>query len=546
MDSQAWASDALKWAVAQGVAEFCVCAGSRNGPLLAALSSASGAQSWSFFEERSAAFFALGRARELGRPVAVVTTSGTAVAECLPAAIEAHYEGVPLVFITADRPRRYRGTGAPQSIEQAGLFGAYVSASFDGEADEAAKLHATPWDRLAPFHLNICFEEPLLTSPPATLDLTPKAPSAFSTSRAQGRAAELSERNVEKELGAFSTLVRGWRRPLLVLSRLAPEDRAAVRDFALRWNAPVYAEACSGLREDAALANLRLSSGERLLPLGGFDGVLRIGGVPTMRFWRDLEDKLAGLPVASLDPRGFSGLSRGGCLRASPAEVLPGLEVDRVRGCEPLFARDGDLLSRKLQLFSKMPASEPAIFHHLSRRIPDASLVFLGNSLPIREWDLAADLRDRKHRVEANRGANGIDGQVSTFLGLAEGAREGWGVFGDLTALYDLASLWACDQMTVERLRLVVINNGGGRIFGRLPAVRRHVEEAARQRFFETRHDLGFEGWAQLWNFGFERWNDGLSPHPPGADRSVIEIRPDEQDTARFWSEYDALWESFA
>ena len=147
-----------------GVENFCVCGGSRNAPLIAGLavgswplaerdrSTANGQPPTvnSFIDERSAAFFALGRAKLTGRPVAVITTSGTAVAEMLPAAIEAHYSGLPLVLITADRPARYRGTGAPQAIEQQSIFGVYAS------RDAAA------WTRVGPLHINIEFDEPLI------------------------------------------------------------------------------------------------------------------------------------------------------------------------------------------------------------------------------------------------------------------------------------------------------------------------------------------------------------------------------------------------
>jgi 2-succinyl-5-enolpyruvyl-6-hydroxy-3-cyclohexene-1-carboxylate synthase len=131
-----------------GVTDFCVCAGSRNSPLIAVLGS-SGTH-LSFVDERSAAFFALGRTKLTGKPAAVVTTSGTAVAELLPAVIEAHYSRLPLVLLTADRPARYRGTGAPQAIEQIGIFGPYAATSIDG------------WSRRAPLHLNAEFDEPLI------------------------------------------------------------------------------------------------------------------------------------------------------------------------------------------------------------------------------------------------------------------------------------------------------------------------------------------------------------------------------------------------
>ena len=129
-----------------GVTDFCVCGGSRNAPLIAVVSG----NTYTFVDERSAAFFALGRIKRDDRPVAVITTSGTAAAELLPATVEAYYSGAPLVLITADRPARFRGTGAPQSIEQIGLFGVYAATDFDR------------WNRRTPLHINIEFDEPLI------------------------------------------------------------------------------------------------------------------------------------------------------------------------------------------------------------------------------------------------------------------------------------------------------------------------------------------------------------------------------------------------
>ncbi len=138
-----------------GASEFCVCAGSRNSPLIAVLGNRGPRPEargpiFSFIDERSAAFFALGRVKLTGQPTAVVTTSGTAVAELLPAVVEAHYAGLPLVLLTADRPARYRGTGAPQAIEQTGIFGPYAATSPEG------------WSRKTPLHLNVEFDEPLI------------------------------------------------------------------------------------------------------------------------------------------------------------------------------------------------------------------------------------------------------------------------------------------------------------------------------------------------------------------------------------------------
>lgn len=118
---------ALRLLAELGVREICVAAGARNAPVLTALLHSQNIRLWNFFEERSAAFFALGRIHATGRPVAVLTTSGTAAAELLPAVIESHYQSLPLIAFTADRPKSFRGTGAPQAIEQANLFTPYAS-----------------------------------------------------------------------------------------------------------------------------------------------------------------------------------------------------------------------------------------------------------------------------------------------------------------------------------------------------------------------------------------------------------------------------------
>ena len=150
MDNVERASGVIAAVRAAGAREFCVCAGSRNAPLLAVLGALPDVRLFSFVDERSAAFFAIGRVKLHGDPVGVVTTSGTAVAEMLPAAIEAYYSGLPLILISADRPARFRGTGAPQSIEQVGIFGVYAETALDA------------WTRTRPLHLNLEFDEPLL------------------------------------------------------------------------------------------------------------------------------------------------------------------------------------------------------------------------------------------------------------------------------------------------------------------------------------------------------------------------------------------------
>ncbi|HEY0143779.1 MAG TPA: thiamine pyrophosphate-binding protein, partial [Thermoanaerobaculia bacterium] len=474
-----------------GAREFCVCAGSRNSPLLYQLGS-SDARLFSFFDERSAAFFALGRAKLHGDPVCVVTTSGTAVAELLPAAIEAYYSGVPLILLTADRPARYRGTGAPQSIEQVGIFGIYAETSLE------------TWSRTKALHLNVEFDEPLIDDSPVILS---EATDPLPTSAVPG--VSLRGEGVLR----FAQDDRG-RRPLVLIGGLAAKHRERVKQFALALNAPVYAEPLSGLREDADLPLVR---NERMLARGGFGSVIRIGNVPTLRFWRDLET--SALPIVHYSDLPFTGLTRG---ELHPLEALP--EVTARDRDEAFFAEDREQSARFEALLAEEPRSELAMFRALSEELPHGARVYLGNSLPIREWDLAATRDNRGFAYEANRGANGIDGQLSTFFGQCEAGRENVCVAGDLTALYDLNAPWVVSQLEDVAWRIVIVNNGGGRIFSRVASLR-SMDAAMRERIIENSHAVRFADWAAMWN---------IVEH-------VTELLPDAESSRRLWQKYDEL-----
>jgi 2-succinyl-5-enolpyruvyl-6-hydroxy-3-cyclohexene-1-carboxylate synthase len=473
---------------ATGVTDVCVCAGSRNSPLLVVLGSRDDVRLYSFVDERSAAFFAIGRAKALDSPVAIVTTSGTAAAELLPAAIEAYYSGIPLILVTADRPARFRGTGAPQSIEQEGIFGVYAETSIDA------------WTRTRPLHVNIEFDEPLLTTPS---DPPP----------ARSPVAQLTKPSPLSRAEKVPQADEGSRF-LVIIGGLAANHRERVREFVRTLNAPTYAEPLSGLREDPTLP--LITAGERMIAHAQFDSVIRIGNVPTLRFWRDLDTR--DTPVTHYTDLPFTGLTRG---QIHPIEALPSMTGTRD---ETFFARDRQSAQCFAKILDDEPLSELAMIRALSESLAPGTRVYLGNSLPIREWDLAAIRDPRGFIYEANRGANGIDGQVSSFFGWCEPGRENLCVVGDLTAIYDLNAPWIVPQLGDDvRLRIVVVNNGGGRIFSRVASLRA-VDPALRERIIENAHAVRFNHWAAMWNI------------------DVTELRPDAEASRRVWQAYDELW----
>jgi 2-succinyl-5-enolpyruvyl-6-hydroxy-3-cyclohexene-1-carboxylate synthase len=179
-------------------------------------------------------------------------------------------------------------------------------------------------------------------------------------------------------------------------------------------------------------------------------------------------------------------------------------------------------------VLEKYPLSEPAWVRRLSHELPQGARFFIGNSLPIREWDLAAAARSDVE-VFANRGVNGIDGLISTFLGVSEANRSNWALIGDLSALYDLSGPWALRSHSVRDVNLVVLNNGGGKIFERM----------FHNSLFENRHDLNLQSWTKLWDWDYLAVNTAAE-WPRCSRPRVIEIFPSAEETAAFWREWSA------
>lgn len=486
-----------------GVREVVLCAGARNAPFVSLLSRPGPLRVYSFFEERSAGFFALGRMQAGGAPVAVITTSGTAAAELLPSAIEADFQGLPLIMVTADRPRRYRGSGAPQSIEQLGLYSHYVERTWDVEGEWSGEVTAS---LRRPLHFNVCFAEPLI-------DLTaPEFLPHTSTVVAK-------ERPPAPDSGfAPPPSSLAMQRPLILVGALPQSEVGGVLAWLRNCRRPIYLEAPSQLRGHPDLSSLECKEGEKRLALENFDGVIRLGGIPTLRLWRDLE--ASHLPVAHFSHLPFSGMPR-----VRPVFALRALATVQTK-FEPCLETASVVASPLSALLERYPLSEPAWVSWLSRQLPENARLFLGNSLPIREWDLAAS-RDVRAEIFVNRGVNGIDGLVSTFLGVAAKGASNWALLGDLSALYDLSGPWAARTLGIEELNLVILNNGGGKIF----------KNIFHQPLFENQHEIGFAAWAKMWSWDYERLEAPRLLSRAQRPR-VIEILPSEQQSEAFWEAY--------
>ncbi len=519
MNSWQPAVDVVKSCLKAGVGEFVVCAGARNAALLEALARAEAAglvRVWRHFEERSAGFFALGRTMETAQPCAVITTSGTAAAELLPAVIEAHYQARPLVAITADRPESFRGTGAPQSIEQPGLFASYA---WQGTLQD--------WDGKQPLHLNVEFDEEF---EPGEENFARLKLGEFIPAKDRLDVAALARWLREEHYKGIVVLVGG----------LEPDEREDVFHFCSDLGVPIVAEATSGLRE--ALQALSIHDADRVLKSNPPGKILRLGEVPSGRFWRDLET-LPQISVWSVCRNGLPGLARlSNVLRGPLNRILPALgDIEFADDALDLLSGASSRANRIEELLEIYPDSEPALLRTLSHYASIGGGLFLGNSMPIREWNLFAQWTRPVPSVRANRGANGIDGQVSTWLGWSADVSETWAVVGDLTALYDLAAPFVLAQINCQGRVLTVINNGGGKIFERLPRLSNMSPRAAEWMTNPQTADLS--GLATLWDMNHIRIHtvDDFDKFEAGEKTLLLEVVPDAAQTTAFWAAWDRI-----
>lgn len=552
--ARAWADELARC----GVAEIVVAPGSRSTPLVLALARDARFRLRVHLDERSAGFFALGVGKATGRPAAVVTTSGSAVANLFPAVVEAGQAETPLLVLTADRPPRLRGADANQAIDQVRLFGTHARASFEagppsveaadlrhlrGLAARAVDLAVGPPG--GPVHVNFPFDKPLEPTEDGLEPLARRSPVA-ATGRPderpwvtihRGRAvptAEAVERLAAACAGGRGLVVAG---PHPQPWRVGP----AVLRFAARTGFPVLADPLSGARFGPDFGALRPAAYDLALRSPEVRGLLRpsvvvrVGASPTSAAlqealagwagaeylvideggrWKDhgatATEYLVADPVAALHAladRITAGASGSGEPRAEAAPAPPAMAgptpstAERGEGEAPDAWIRGwagvDTAAREAlgqPAAEGVPAHEGAVWPALARALSRAT-VFVSNSMPVRDLDAFAHPSTQHWTVLGNRGASGIDGIVSTAFGVA--AASGGPVvcvLGDLAFFHDQNGLLWAREQDLGVVFVLVDNDGGG-IFHMLP-IAEHEPEFT--RFFATPHGLDFEHAARL------------------------------------------------
>lgn len=549
---------------ALGVEDVVLAPGSRSAPLAYALADAArpdgerpdGAPALRLHvrvDERSAAFLALGLVKasgEAARPVAVVTTSGTAVANLHPAVLEAHHSGLPLLLLTADRPHELRGTGANQTTDQVGIFGSAVRLAVDvpapvGLPDEARSLRrvvsravaAATGARTAdpgPVHLDLAFREPLVPGAAPW-----PAPSTAGLTHVQARPVTGAV-PVVGDPGAAPARRGGVPTVLVAGDGAGPGARRLAE--ANGW--PLLAEPSSGARGGShAISAYRL-----LLAHPGLGGAVRravVLGRPTLS--RPVQRLLAreDVEVVVVAPRGAdwpdAARNARDVLLEAPARMRQGrmpapagwLDAWRTADAAAGAAIDDvlDGLDAGRRSRSGTRVTGPALARAVAQVSGADDALVVGSSNPVRDLDLVARW-DSPPVVLANRGLAGIDGTVSTAVGVALGLpdRRVRGLLGDLTFLHDVGGLLRGPLEATVHLQLVVANDDGGSIFSTL-----EPGEPARadvfERVFATPHGADLAALCAGYGVRHTRVSDvdGLLPAlaAPGPGLSVVEVRVD-------------------
>jgi 2-succinyl-5-enolpyruvyl-6-hydroxy-3-cyclohexene-1-carboxylate synthase len=486
-----------------GVSGMCIAPGSRSTPVVLAAVRDARIPTFVHLDERSAAFFALGRARATGAPCAVVCTSGTAAANFFPAVVEASMSRVPLIVLTADRPPEMRGTGANQTIDQTKLYGDHVRWFFEPGVPVEEPGAASYWRSLGaravnaaiagppgPVHINLAFREPL----------TP-----------EGRAVDLGRDDGGRAGGApWERIARAPSTPderevALVAAAIAAAERGvimagggdaggeAVAVLAARAQWPLIAEPHSDARIDARA----LSAAQFLLADEDFarahvpDLIVRTGAPPTSR--AALSFAASAPKLKLIDPDGWPldpSRRASRIVRADPAVFARALGDCLPANAETPWLkewRDADAAARAAVDALIDAWDEPfegRVARDVAAALPDGSSLIVGSSMPIRDLDAYMHPRFGV-RVIANRGASGIDGFVSTALGVASADGPTYALTGDLGLLHDASGLlWSARD--ANAVTFVVLNNGGGGIFDLLPSAVLPESE----RYFVTPHEV--------------------------------------------------------
>lgn len=553
----AWAQAFVAELANCGLQAVCLAPGSRSTPLALAFSRHPEIAVYLHLDERSAGFFALGMAQASQRPVAIVCTSGTAAAEFHPAIIEALQAQVPLLVLTADRPHELRYSGANQTVDQIKLYGDHVLWTVDSALPEgdppavamrnlralACRAYArADGQRRGPVHINFPFRKPL--EPASIQDLPQPVRSSPAVHFQRGEIQPTQD-----QIQHLAQLANRYERGLILCGPRCPGGRFphAVAQLARKTGYPLLVDPLSGVRFGPHTDQAPLVGGyETLLhdvnvPWNPPEVVVRFGAVPTSKQLNSYLERSAPQHLVQIEESGvwadeshltstfYQVDATALCLEA--AKTLPGQPLRpwalEILSAENIYWSKWEHLRQNLFFDGAVVAATVAA-------TPPLSNLVIGNSLPVRHLDQFAAPSSKPLHVFGNRGASGIDGVTSSALGVAAASgRRTVLITGDVSFYHDLNGLLAIGQQSLKRVTIVVLNNGGGGIFRRLPVAQ---FEPPFTSLFLTPHGLNFAHAAHLYGLGHQLATDYASFQAAlgealGSDEThIVEVQTDSAE----------------
>lgn len=498
-----------------GVRFACISPGSRSTALTLSAASNKKFKCFVNIDERSSAFFALGLAKASRTPVIIITTSGTAVAEIYPAIIEAFQQRVPLIVCTADRPPEFIGRGANQTINQNNIYANHIIFFKDAGLPSAAISGLSKIRKLAersfiysqqgPVHINFPFRKPF--EPDSYTDkINNKDLKIFETYKSRETIPSVKDKSHDKNLlNEILNSMKKSKRGLIIAGPMQfdANEKQEIIKLSEHLNFPILADASSQLRFGLGSKKNLLINYEGFLKNKLFadkyfpDLILQFGSTPSSKaiesylFAHSSKRYIINKYGDTFDPWN----SASGILKCAPS-LFCKLVLERVSPVEKnqenvLFR--ADYLSQKIKeqvLKNSLFPNECRLIPEIIKALPDGIQLIISNSMPVRDFDYFAPLTDKNIHVHTNRGASGIDGIISTSLGIQKALQKPTLLItGDLAFLYDLNSLAAADKYKIP-LVIVLINNNGGGIFSMLP-VSRYGEKF--NEYFTTPHNLNLK-----------------------------------------------------
>lgn len=492
-----WASLIIEELIRNGVNYFVISVGSRSTPLTVAVARHALAKNIVCFDERSAAFHAIGYARATRNPAVLISTSGTASANYFPAVIEASKDTIPMIVLSADRPPELHQTGANQTIQQFNLYGNYTKWQFNLPCPDQNILpemvlttinQAISQARKSPaggVHINCMFREPL---DPINVDIDETYLAPLNNWQQQQKPYTQYTHSISlpdtTSINQVADIINHTNRGILVVGRLSNQDDIhVVTKFAAELNWPVFTDIQSGIRLNNSISNV-INYYDQLLLTDIFnekqplETILQIGNCITSKRFLQLVKKhqfsnhivilnhhLRDDPEHTVSLRIDANIPEVCNLLLSHIHIT--INSDWVRKLK----QQSQLVHQSIDnfLFSCREISEPAVARMISRYIPQDNGLFLASSMPIRDMDMYAAAENSTIAIAANRGTSGIEGTIASAIGFAVGLNSPVTLLiGDLSFLYDLNSLALLKSIS-QPVIIVVVNNNGGGIFSFLP-----------------------------------------------------------------------------